>query len=172
MNNFAITVVGHDRPGIIASVTQALAEHGGNIEDSTMTLLQGHFAWTLVVAVDASRDEINESVDSLRSEELAITVLLVPLEDSANQGQFVRYWVNVHGSDHQGIVAALTRVLADHEGNITNLTTRLVSDLYVLSIEVDMPYEVESSGVDVALEEKATELGVSVSIVAADEDIL
>ena len=42
--SFAITVVGHDRPGIIAEVTGALADLGGNLEDSSMTLLRGHFA--------------------------------------------------------------------------------------------------------------------------------
>ena len=52
VNIYAVTVVGHDRPGIVADVTGALATHGGNIEDSSMTLLRGYFAWTLVVALD------------------------------------------------------------------------------------------------------------------------
>ena len=40
----AVTVLGDDRPGIVADVTGALAGLHGNLEDSTMTLLRGHFA--------------------------------------------------------------------------------------------------------------------------------
>ena len=39
----AVTVLGHDRPGIIAETTGRLAGLGLNLEDSTMTLLRGHF---------------------------------------------------------------------------------------------------------------------------------
>ena len=45
----AVTVLGDDRPGIVADVTTALADLHGNLEDSTMTLLRGHFAMVLLV---------------------------------------------------------------------------------------------------------------------------
>ena len=41
MSLLAVTVLGHDRPGIVADTTAALAGLGGNLEDSTMTLLRG-----------------------------------------------------------------------------------------------------------------------------------
>ena len=50
MTLHAIIVLGHDRPGIIARTTAALAGLGLNLEDSSMTLLRGHFAMTLVTA--------------------------------------------------------------------------------------------------------------------------
>ena len=48
MTYLAITVLGHDRPGIIAQTAEVLAEAGMNLEDSSMTLLRGHFAMTLI----------------------------------------------------------------------------------------------------------------------------
>src|SRR3954447_17197319 len=48
MDQLAVTVIGPDRPGIIADVTGALAGVGGSLEDSSMTLLRGHFAMTLI----------------------------------------------------------------------------------------------------------------------------
>ena len=50
MNELAITVIGHDRPGIMADVAEVLAGLGVNLTDSTMTRLRGHFAMTLVCA--------------------------------------------------------------------------------------------------------------------------
>ena len=39
MGQFALSVVGRDRPGIVAEVSRVLFELGCNIEDSTCTIL-------------------------------------------------------------------------------------------------------------------------------------
>ena len=46
----AVTVVGNDRPGIVAGVTEVLFEQGCNLEDTSMTILRGHFTMMLVAA--------------------------------------------------------------------------------------------------------------------------
>ena len=48
MPHVAVTALGADRPGIVAAVTGVLMRHGGNLEDSAMTNLGGHFAMMLV----------------------------------------------------------------------------------------------------------------------------
>src|SRR3954465_34967 len=50
MAHYAVSAVGADRPGIVAAVTGAFLEHGCNLEDTSMTILRGHFAMMLVVA--------------------------------------------------------------------------------------------------------------------------
>ena len=50
MGQFALSVVGRDRPGIVAEVSRVLFELGCNIEDSTCTILSGQFAMILVIA--------------------------------------------------------------------------------------------------------------------------
>src|SRR5947209_6352787 len=52
----AVTAVGADRPGIAAAVTTVLFEHGGNIEDSRMAILGGHFSMMLIVALPEGAD--------------------------------------------------------------------------------------------------------------------
>src|SRR6266481_3460631 len=47
----AVTAVGADRPGIVAAVSRVLYDIGGNIEDSRMAILGGHFAMVLIVAL-------------------------------------------------------------------------------------------------------------------------
>ena len=49
------------------------------------------------------------------------------------------YVLSLHGADRLGIVAAVSRVIADVGGNVTDLTTRLTGELYVLVAEVDLP---------------------------------
>lgn len=47
-----LTVIGQDKPGIIAGVSTMLAAHGANIEDISQTVMQGYF--TMIMAIDLS----------------------------------------------------------------------------------------------------------------------
>ena len=68
MTLHAITVLGHDRPGIIAETTGRLAGLGLNLEDSTMTLLRGHFAMMLVCEGPAADAEIEQALAPLTAD--------------------------------------------------------------------------------------------------------
>jgi glycine cleavage system transcriptional repressor len=77
----------------------------------------------------------------------------------------------VHGADRMGIVAAMTRVLADAGGNVTDLSTRLTGSLYVVVAEVELP---PGTADEVAgrLASTAADLGVGVTLRPADPDLL
>jgi glycine cleavage system transcriptional repressor len=167
----AITVIGHDRPGIIAQATGILADLGLNLEDSTMTLLRGHFAMMLISAGDASADQIEKALTPLTEDGgLDVTVREVPLEEPpASTGSS---WVlTVHGGDRPGIVSSAVAELAAVGGNITDLTTRLAGDMYLLVAEVDLPRGVDVDGLRHALVAVGDRLGVGVGLheVEADE---
>src|SRR5690242_2524751 len=119
--DLAVTVIGPDRPGIVADVAEALSGLGANLSDSTMTRLRGHFAMTLVCSTSASVAEVESELADL--EDLVITVREVgPDEDTDAEG--TPYVLSLHGADRLGIVAAVTRAVADAGGNITDLSTR------------------------------------------------
>ncbi|MDP9418148.1 MAG: ACT domain-containing protein, partial [Actinomycetota bacterium] len=82
MNLLAVTVIGHDRPGIIADVTAVLAELGGNLEDSSMTILRGHFAMTLLVSASSDAARVEERLAPLAADgSLLVSVRAMPPED-------------------------------------------------------------------------------------------
>jgi len=167
----AVTVVGHDRPGIIADTAAGLARCGMNLEDSSMTLLRGHFAMTLICAGPASAAEVEAALVPLAAGSLAVDVREVPEEPGGVvAGQ--PYLVTVHGADRLGIVARLAGVLAAVGGNITDLTTRLAGDLYVLVAEVDLPGAVEVETLEHQLGSVAQELGVDVHLRPVERDDL
>ncbi|MEU8299245.1 ACT domain-containing protein [Micromonospora sp. NPDC048909] len=170
MNELAITVIGRDRPGIVADVAEVLARLGANLTDSTMTRLRGHFAMTLICVGPAAAD-VEAALAPLAADgQLLATVRAVtPDGEVAPGGE--PYVVAVHGADRMGIVAAMTRVLTDAGGNVTDLSTRLVGSLYVVLAEVDLP----PGTVDALtgrLDRAAAELGVEVTIRPADPDLL
>lgn len=55
-----ITVIGHDRVGIIAGIATILAKNNINILDINQTILQGFFTMVMVVDSADSRVEIGE----------------------------------------------------------------------------------------------------------------
>lgn len=167
----ALTVLGHDRPGIIAETTGVLAELGLNIEDSTMTLLRGHFAMTLITEGPASAASVEESLAGLTADgSLSVSVREVPAEDVVSRGS--AYLLSVHGGDRPGIVSNVVAEVARVGGNITDLTTRLAGELYVLIAEVDLPVSVDAAALQRALETAAAGLGVDVTLRPLESDDL
>ena len=71
-----VTVLGHDRVGIIAAVANILADANANIIDMSQTLMQEFF--TMIVMVDIGKatlpfDEIKRRLNA-RGEELGIRI--------------------------------------------------------------------------------------------------
>lgn len=167
----AITVLGHDRPGIIAETTGALAALGVNLTDSTMTLLRGHFAMVLVTSGDVDTAAITQALHPLEASELWISVQVVPAESpSATPASS---WVfTVYGGDRPGIVSAIVTEIAAVGGNITDLSTHLSGDMYVLVGEVDLPGDVDVAELARTLDRAGNQLGVTATMNPAEPDDL
>jgi glycine cleavage system transcriptional repressor len=168
----AITVLGHDRPGIIAETTGVLADLGLNLEDSSMTLLRGHFAMTLVCAGTTDAAGVERALAGLTADgTLTVSVREMPVEPApAAVGS--THVLTVHGGDRPGIVSAVAAEVARVGGNITDLTTRLSGDLYLLVAEVDLPAGVDEGTLRASLEQVAAGLGVGVTLRELESDEL
>ena len=172
MSLHAITVLGHDRPGIIAETTARLADLGLNLEDSTMTLLRGHFAMMLICEGAAGRAEIESALAPLTSDgKLTVTVREVP-EEHAWATEGTSWVLTVHGGDRPGIVSSIVGEVAKVGGNITDLTTRLSGDLYLLIAEIDLPTSTDVAAVEAAIRAAAASLGVGATLRPAEADDL
>ena len=170
MNEYAVTVIGHDRPGIIADVAEALAGLGLNLTDSTMTRLRGHFAMTLVCAGSVAAGEVESALAPLTAGRTLLVTVREVGEDLVEAPQGAHYVLTVHGADRLGIVAALSRTVAAAGGNITDLTTRLAGNLYVVVAEVDAPGAMDDLAA--AIDRVAAGLGVEATLRPAEADLM
>jgi glycine cleavage system transcriptional repressor len=169
---YAVTVLGHDRPGIIAEATAGLAGLGLNIEDSTMTLLRGHFAMMLLCSGPVGAEDIEQALAPLTTGgDLDLAVR--PVTDAPTPTAGGSAWVlTVHGGDRPGIVSAVVREVAAAGGNITDLTTRLSGELYLLVAELDLPAGSDAAGVEAAIRTAAQQVGVTATLRAVEADDL
>jgi glycine cleavage system transcriptional repressor len=169
VNEYAVTVIGHDRPGIIADVAEILARLGLNLTDSTMTRLRGHFAMTLVCAGPTTGAAIEAALEPLTAERTLLVTVRSVEEEPVHEPAGSPHVITLHGADRLGIVATLARAVAESGGNITDLTTRLSGSLYVIVAEVDAT---NPERLDTALRTAAQRLDVEVSMRPADADLL
>jgi glycine cleavage system transcriptional repressor len=180
MRHFAVSVVGRDRPGIAAAVAEVLLEHRGNIEDSQMTILRGHFTIMLIVSIadEVDAERLQADLGGVR-ERLGLEAVVVnevtEMEPSAQV--LATHIVSVYGLDHPGIVHAVTSSLARQQVNITDLTTRLLAPsgsepLYAMMLEVVIPSGLSAEKVEQSLHAVREREGVEVTIRPLEQDAL
>ena len=174
----AVTAIGADRPGIVADVTGVLVAHGCNLEDTSMSILRGHFAMVLIVAAPDGVDPVALESDLARDVgDLVVSVGAVAEQDPSTSGAAVgEVWtVVVYGGDHPGIVHGVASTLADLGVNIVDLSTRVGGDdrpIYSMVIEVELPPGLDGAALDERLRARAAELGVECSLHPSEADIL
>ena len=165
--NIIITAIGGvDKPGIIAALTKAIYDIGGNLDDVTMTRLRGAFA--NMIAATLPEGASVSGIELLLApigDELDLHVAVYEIPDGVGEDEVTSdHIISVYGADQPGIVHTITSLLASFGANITDLDTRLAGapgrPVYVMLIE--------TSGGDWAalparLAEAAKRLGVDVS---------
>jgi glycine cleavage system transcriptional repressor len=171
-HEIAVTVIGADQPGIIAALAGALSDVDGNIEDSSMTILRGHFAMTLIVRTWASVEQVRAAVRPAAFP-LKLLVDVREVAEAAPPGSAgPTHMLVVQGADRPQIVARIMAVVAAHGGNVTDLTTRLVGTMYLLAAEVQLPTSADVDALTAELAAVAGDLGVDAALRPAEADVL
>jgi len=175
VNEIVVTAVGADRPGIVAAITGALLDLGGNLEETRAALLRGSFATVLAVAVPdgVGRDEVQDALRPV-AVELGLGLWVGDAAPRAATQPLPRAVVSVYGADHPGIVHAMATALAGAGANIIDLSSRLVGDppIYVLGIEVELAPGGDAGALRDALAPVATTSGVELAIELEDDEVL
>jgi glycine cleavage system transcriptional repressor len=172
---FAVTAIGRDRPGIVAAVSRALLEIDGNIEDSQMSILRGHFAVMLIVSVPdrVSAEALADHLGPVREELGLEAITCNPIDELDAVMDPASHVVTVYGVDHPGIVNAVSHALAELGVNITDLEARLTGadddPLYTMVIEVAVG-EADVSAVQAALRVVAEREAVEFSLRPLDAE--
>jgi glycine cleavage system transcriptional repressor len=177
---FWLSALGVDRPGIVAAVSGALGDAGCNLEDSTMTILQAHFAILLVVSasdttsvasLEAALVPVSETFDLV----IVVRSIEVPEEGQAELSGTEGLSISIHGADRPGIVHSISGALADAGGNVVDLSTQLIGEpdnpVYVMTFRTIVPPG-GSDRVAVAVKATADALGVQCTVREDDSDLL
>jgi len=166
---FILSAMGKDRPGIVADVSEVIYECGGNIEDSSMSLLRNHFAVLLLFSTE--REEVNQKLSTVLKRlegERNLTVFYSPItfEEAYPKlkEQTDRFKITTSGVDHAGIVFKVCQLLSNRKVNIIDMETHRVlsaesgTPLFEMDIDVEVPRSVSEQGLREELHRLANEL--------------
>lgn len=118
---FIISLIGDDRPGLVESLSQVIADYQGNWLESSMSQLAGKFAGILKVSVDETMAAgLQQALNGL-SAEMRLLVERVDLKQDLPAPQTVS--LSLVGNDHPGIIKEITHALTAAGVNVEQLTT-------------------------------------------------
>ena len=135
---YMLTLVGKDRSGIVARVTEALLAAGATLGEASMLRLGGNFSILMMVSGGGGAEALRHALGPV-AEELGLHLHIDPIEGALHQHLAPNVQVRVHGADRPGIVARVTRVLADVGMNILELESDVAGDaerpVYLMQIQ-------------------------------------
>jgi glycine cleavage system transcriptional repressor len=172
MQKVIISILGQDRSGLLAAISQALLSQDCNIENVSETILQSIFSAIFIISKPSGLSEkvleknLREAVAHL-----SLDVAVKPFHPEAikrvvpDSQPFI---ITTSGPDKKGLVAGISGVLAGHGGNITNLKAAFKGGDNPLNnmmiYEVDVPNTVPLPIFHADLKKKASELGIEINI--------
>lgn len=172
MKKIVISVLGTDRPGIVAAVSRILLENSCNIEDVSQTILQTEFTGIFIASIPEylqPKDLLMQLQTNLEPLGLHLMVKLLEATDQPPAPPISEpFVITTTGPDRLGLVAGITEVIARFRANITNLRAAFRGGddpcRNTMIYEVDVPAITDPQSFQKALRERAKSLGLELSL--------
>ncbi len=172
MKKVIVSILGQDRPGIIAAVSRILFEEDCNIENVNQTILQSEFSGIFLASTPDAMS-ITALCGQLAKglKPLGLHVHVKTMESRRPDPRFVNsepFVFTTRGPDRKGLVAAVTEIIARHGVNVTNLQAVFRGgdnpNQNIMIYEVDVPVDTDQQTLYRELREKAAALDLEISI--------
>jgi len=139
MNNwYMLTLVGEDRPGIVAQITAALFENGCNLGEASMMRLGGNFSIMLMVQNVDDSVQLADVIHPV-TDKLGLHTHIDSIQAHLHEHLDPNVRITVHGADRAGIVAKVTGALAEAGLHILDLASDVggtsEKPIYIMHIE-------------------------------------
>lgn len=157
-----LTLIGEDRPGLVQALSDCVAAHNGNWQESRMAHLGGQFAGLLRVTVPEDRRQALEAaLGSLTAEGLTVQSREA---QTGQTDQRQRWHLDVTSHDREGIVRDVSRVLSGLRVNVEELATSCESapmsgeTMFRATAVLSLPAHTSEQALKSALEALSSEL--------------
>lgn len=172
MQKVIISVIGQDRPGIIAAVTRVLFDLDFNIENVSQTILQSQFSGIFIAGAPPHQSLQNLAAQlnkNLKPMNLNVFVKELEISQASGKTACEPFVITTKGPDRKGLVAGITAVIADHNANVTNLQAVFRGGdnpaANIMIYEVDIPVQADQQRLRSDLQQKAAELDLDLSMI-------
>jgi len=173
MRRVLVTIVGHDRPGIIYQVSKALADNRVNVVEVSQTTLLGEFAG--LFSCDMPKEVDGGSLDGILAKALDgsglahwVTPARAGVKTGPESTELEPYVVTLRGEDRPGIIPEFSGAMAGFDVNVDNLRAVSIGGngdrQVVMFFELSVPRAVNQGAFRQALNLIAEELSMELSL--------
>ncbi len=154
---YMLTLVGKDRPGIVAHLSAALYDGGCNLGEASMMRLGGNFTIMMMVQFDGNTSALNHMIEPV-AQSMGLHLHVDRIEAQLHEHLEPDVRISVYGADRAGIVARITGALAEAGLHILDMDTSVAGTeekpIYIMQIEGHAAEGVEAlqSALDVVAE--------------------
>ena len=169
-SRYVLNVVSNDHPGIVAAVSAAIHEIGGNIESCSQTVLDGHFTFILVISLptEMDTDVLTAKIKEFGSLHKDYKIVSLPVSQSENKASSSDdsdlFVITAFGKDRPGVIKNISKYLADKKINIVDFYSRSDNGEFTMMGQVAIPNELDLQLLQDDLEELGGELEFTVKL--------
>lgn len=167
-----LSVLGPDRPGLVADLTAYVNDRGGSVEESRMLILGAEFGVLVLVSgqPDAAENIVRD-VDKLKAKTGAdVIVRRTKSPEEHRRGERKPVMITAESFDRVGIVRAIAGKIQELGLNIVDLETTAVdapftgAQLFKIEARIDVPRGMTVAKVRDAMEEVASREHLDVEV--------
>ena len=167
--SLVLTVIGPDKPGLVELLSQTIADHQGNWQESGMSRLAGKVAGILITEVPEDQvAHLEQALTALDAKGLRVTS---ERSDHSEASEPQRsFTLELVGHDRAGIVKEISQALAQRHVNVERLNTECVSGsmsaemLFKAYAELSAPESLDLDDLQTALEDIENDLMVDITL--------
>ena len=159
MQRFILTVIGHDQPGLVDSISTAIEKADGNWLESRLCHLGGHFSGLVHLELPGERAlELQKALGEISG----LTLNLHP--DRAQMACLETFTMELIGQDRPGIVRQISQALAAHQVNVEELFSEVLSapmsgeQLFKAKLVLGLPQGADLTAIQASVEKIAEDL--------------
>ncbi|GAB6068361.1 amino acid-binding protein [Methylothermus subterraneus] len=170
--DYIITVMAKDRPGIIAAITRAVFELGGNVTELSQTVMRGYFTLILCASLppNLEPEEIRRRIETAEPE-LALSACVRrydPVPAFVPEEEAGTYFLTIQGKDRPGVIAQVTSYLASQGINVEDLYTRTLGDEITMILQIRPKDKRSAARMRLDLEALGQELKIQLHLLHQD----
>jgi glycine cleavage system transcriptional repressor len=162
---YVLNVMADDHPGIVAAITRAVSQRGGNIDACSQTVVEGYFTLIMVISFDQPVDPEALAAEIRGSTSNGFQVVARPYQPVTKPvGKTDRFVLTAFGKDKPGIVRRFSEYLAGKDINITDFFAHREGNDFLLIGQLEIPVAHDLALLQADLEQIAAELAFTVKL--------
>jgi glycine cleavage system transcriptional repressor len=138
-----ISVMSEDRTGIVADITGAIFELGGDLADLNQSILGGYLTMILFATFDedVTPDQLKEKISTLNSptrlDVVAREIAAATASETFDLPQKT-YIMTTQGKNRKGLVYGISSFCFKYNINILDLATTIRGETYTMVLQLDL----------------------------------